>query len=89
MLHARSLAPLLMLACSCASSPPPVARKAPPPTPPIVVASAEPPPPADELPMRDIERAAPPSEQALGTLQPVSPEPLAKQAAPKKKHKKR
>ena len=87
MLHARSLAPLLMLACACASSPPPVAHKAPPP--PVAVATAEPPPPADQLPMRDIERAAAPSEQELGTLQPVSPEPLAKQAAPKKKRNKK
>ena len=88
MLHARSLAPLLMFAFACASSPPPVARKPPPPAP-VAVAAAEPPPPADELPMRDIEREASPSEQELGTLKPVAPDPLAKQAAPKKKNKKK
>ncbi len=87
MLHARSLTLLLMLACSCASSPPPVASTAPPP--PVAVAAKEPPPPADQLPMRDIERAAAPSEQKLGSLQPVSPEPLAKQAPPKKTSKKK
>jgi hypothetical protein len=84
MLHARWLAPFLMLACACASSPPPTPRKPEPPPAPVV-AAPEAPPPADALPMRDVQREAAPAEQELGALRPiVPPEALGKQA-PKKK----
>jgi hypothetical protein len=84
MLHARWLAPFLMLAFACASSPPPAPRKPEPPPAPVV-AAPEPPPRADALPMRDVQRKATPEEQELGTLQPIVPREALGKQAPKKR----